>query len=260
MIKFFRHIRQRLLSEGKTGKYLKYAIGEIVLVVIGILIALQINNWNENQKARNSEKAILIGLKSEFQNNLVIIDSTIQANKNVSQACILLTEIIRSNKLEEKTKKVDSLILRMLLISSFDANTGVTEEILNSGKLELIKSKIIRERITGWSSKLNDIEEDVEFRFVNYNQSLIPFFTEYFPLANGDIYKKNIYGLNGEYIRNYKTYSNFKPVYKDINLMKMENVIWHHKHNNDYVISQDYSIRKEILEIIDEVNKELEGK
>ncbi|TFV95649.1 hypothetical protein E4S40_05355 [Algoriphagus kandeliae] len=50
MIKFFRKIRQDLLSEGKTRKYLKYAIGEIVLVVIGILIALQINNWNENRK------------------------------------------------------------------------------------------------------------------------------------------------------------------------------------------------------------------
>tara|TARA_R110000765_G_scaffold69293_5_gene134345 strand:+ start:10846 stop:11628 length:783 start_codon:yes stop_codon:yes gene_type:complete len=260
MIKFFRKIRQSLLSENKFSKYFLYAIGEIVLVVIGILIALQINNWNENKKASNSEKAILIGLKSEFQNNLVTIDSTIQANKNVSQACALLTEIIRSNNLEEKTKKVDSLILRMLLISSFDANTGVTEEILNSGKLELIKSNRIRERIAGWTSKLNDIEEDVEFRFVNYNQSLIPFLTEYFPLANGDVYKKNINGLNKEYITNYKDHSNFKPIYKDLNLMKMENVIWHHKHNNDYVISQDYSVRKEILEIIDIVNKELEKK
>jgi len=52
MIKFFRSIRKSLLSEGKTSKYFKYAIGEIVLVVIGILIALQINNWNENRKSQ----------------------------------------------------------------------------------------------------------------------------------------------------------------------------------------------------------------
>ena len=52
MIKFFRHIRKSLLSEGKTTKYFKYAIGEIVLVVIGILIALSINNWNETRKAK----------------------------------------------------------------------------------------------------------------------------------------------------------------------------------------------------------------
>ena len=53
MIKFFRKIRQNLLSEGKLGKYIKYAIGEIILVVIGILIALQINNWNENRKQQS---------------------------------------------------------------------------------------------------------------------------------------------------------------------------------------------------------------
>ena len=55
MIKFFRKIRQNLISEGKTGKYLKYAIGEIILVVIGILIALQINNWNEVRKDKIAE-------------------------------------------------------------------------------------------------------------------------------------------------------------------------------------------------------------
>ena len=63
MIKFFRKIRQNLLMEnlsdeqvGKTSKYFKYAIGEIVLVVIGILIALQINNWNEENKLKNQEQ------------------------------------------------------------------------------------------------------------------------------------------------------------------------------------------------------------
>ena len=59
MIKFFRKIRQNLLLEGKTGKYLKYAIGEILLVVIGILIALQVNNWNEERKAAGNEKILL---------------------------------------------------------------------------------------------------------------------------------------------------------------------------------------------------------
>ena len=62
MIKFFRKIRQNLLMENKTGKYFKYAIGEIVLVVIGILIALSISNWNENRKNSQSETVFLEGI------------------------------------------------------------------------------------------------------------------------------------------------------------------------------------------------------
>ena len=77
MIKFFRKIRQDLLSRGKTGKYFKYAIGEIILVVIGILIALQINNWNENRKVnitkQNYYQQILTDLESdkEFAENTI---------------------------------------------------------------------------------------------------------------------------------------------------------------------------------------------
>jgi len=58
MIKFFRNIRKKLLAEGKTTNYLKYAVGEIVLVVIGILIALQINNWNSERINLNKKKSI----------------------------------------------------------------------------------------------------------------------------------------------------------------------------------------------------------
>jgi hypothetical protein len=66
MIKFFRRIRQKLLSENNFSRYLLYAIGEIFLVVIGILIALSINNWNENRKHDNAEKVFLSGIKSDL--------------------------------------------------------------------------------------------------------------------------------------------------------------------------------------------------
>ncbi|WP_199287194.1 DUF6090 family protein [Robertkochia marina] len=71
MIKFFRKIRQNLLAEGKTGKYLKYAVGEIVLVVIGILIALQINNWNENRKEFRKSKVLLEEFKRDLARDTV---------------------------------------------------------------------------------------------------------------------------------------------------------------------------------------------
>lgn len=71
MIKFFRKIRQTLLSERKTGKYFQYAIGEIILVVIGILIALQINNWNEGRKEFRKSKALLEEFKRDLARDTV---------------------------------------------------------------------------------------------------------------------------------------------------------------------------------------------
>ena len=70
MIKFFRNIRQRLLTQNKFSKYLLYAIGEIILVVIGILIALQINNWNEIQKGKRKAVIILETIRSDMAQDL----------------------------------------------------------------------------------------------------------------------------------------------------------------------------------------------
>ena len=84
MIKFFRKIRQNLLLEGKTGKYFKYAIGEIILVVIGILIALQINNWNEDNKKKRDERVLLQAVLANLE-----LDSLGIANVVHNQARIL---------------------------------------------------------------------------------------------------------------------------------------------------------------------------
>jgi len=73
MIKLFRNIRQSLLMENKTSRYLKYAIGEIVLVVIGILIALQINNWNENRKAELAQKELLANFLNDLKADLELL-------------------------------------------------------------------------------------------------------------------------------------------------------------------------------------------
>ena len=106
MIKFFRHIRQRLLSENKFSKYLLYAIGEIVLVVIGILIALQINNWNEERKEFRKSKALL----EEFRRDLArdTAESNLVAGKLVRR---LKMETWALNKISYDPSHLDSLKL-----------------------------------------------------------------------------------------------------------------------------------------------------
>jgi len=104
MIKFFRHIRKQLLTENKFSKYLLYAIGEIVLVVIGILIALQINNWNEFNKDRKQERKVLTELLTSLEHNYnrMIFDSINRSNWKKSSEVII-------NHLEKKGKYSDTL-------------------------------------------------------------------------------------------------------------------------------------------------------
>ena len=83
MIKFFRKIRQNLLSEGKTGRYFKYAIGEIVLVVIGILIALQINNWNEQRKQNRNLRELYSNLLLDIKADSVSYGKNLKELKGI---------------------------------------------------------------------------------------------------------------------------------------------------------------------------------
>ncbi len=98
MIKFFRKIRYNLMSENKTGKYLKYAIGEIVLVVVGILIALSINNWNENRKLKHTQINILKGIYSDLKKDTIDINANIKILRRSIKADSLLLDHIRNEK------------------------------------------------------------------------------------------------------------------------------------------------------------------
>jgi len=109
MIKIFRNIRKSLLNEGKTGKYFRYAIGEIILVVIGILIALQVNNWNNNINSRNEEKMAILeiyqSLKFEFED---VIPYQVNRSKILEQG---ITTFL--NLREEKVTISDTVFERL---------------------------------------------------------------------------------------------------------------------------------------------------
>jgi hypothetical protein len=141
MIKFFRKIRQNLLSEGKTGKYLKYAIGEIILVVIGILIALSINNWNENRKTSLKEASNLKSIKSELESSLQEIRTDYGRILKYKQSTLNIYRYI-----QEKPALVDSMYLdfhNSIQFSFFFPKTS-TYETFKSGNLDLIKSDSLR--------------------------------------------------------------------------------------------------------------------
>jgi predicted transcriptional regulator len=259
MIKFFRKIRQKLLSENKFSKYLLYAVGEIVLVVIGILLALQINNWNQQRIENKQEIEILISINDEFRYNLRELDQSIKINKKVAQSCLELTKLIRLDSISKVPEIVDSLLVNIGDFNSFDARIGVTEEIVNSGKLSILENDEIRNHLGNWLKILADDEEDVLFRSDNYTMNLMPFLMKRFPLSNGELTKKLEFDKNN-YLVTYKEKSPFKMNLSTEDLMQFENQVWHHKHNHDYVVINELNIRDFVTTTIKMIEEELNKK
>ena len=92
------------METGKTGRYFKYAIGEIILVVIGILIALQINTWNELRKDAASELTALLDLKQEFSKNTKVFDEHHQFKKSINQTWIDFIANISNRNVTESNR------------------------------------------------------------------------------------------------------------------------------------------------------------
>ena len=256
MIKFFRKIRQKLLSENKFSKYLLYAIGEIILVVIGILLALQINNWNQQRIEDKKEIELLIDLKDEFAFNLGALEESISINDKVNQSCKQLTQIIRADSLAQKSDLVDELLIAIGNFYSFDARIGVSSEIVNSDKLSILKNEDLRRQLSNWLTIIVDAEEDILFRSDNYTINLMPFLMKRFPLANGELTKD----LPVDQKNRLETYNEKSPFKFDLpqeELMEFENQIWHHKHNQDYVYINELNLKDFILTTINMIEKEL---
>ena len=146
MIKFFRNIRQNLLSKGKTGKYFKYAVGEIVLVVIGILIALSINNLNNNIKDLKLEKQYISSLINDLEADSIAISEI----KMVSNE-----QVKRKNKLieyfEGKQFTNDSIAhffsSQWEITYEFNPITITIDELKSTGRIGLIQNSSIRKQI-----------------------------------------------------------------------------------------------------------------
>ena len=170
MIKFFRRIRQRLLTENKFSKYLIYAIGEIVLVVIGILIALQINNWNEYQKERKSEHLILSEIRDNLKYDLNDFESNITTlqNKSISSKAVL-------QALEKDIAYHDSLGYYFSYLNAYPHFSCKRNgyKLLQSKGLEIITNDELRNKITDLYEDRYQYLLTFEKERIDYNKVLL---------------------------------------------------------------------------------------
>lgn len=174
MIRFFRNIRQKLIENGNIRKYFWYAMGEIFLVVVGILIALQINNWNENRMTRNQEYLLLTSLQEEFEQNLIALQEVIRINKANIEGANEFASVLSPDEVKLSEKEISSLWDKTFRVDAiFRPSSGVLNEAINSGGLSIIKNRELKKAVASWEARIEELkvhEENVFlFRMAAYD-------------------------------------------------------------------------------------------
>lgn len=175
MIKFLRHIRQDMIDKNRIAKYLLYAVGEIVLVVIGILLALQINTWNHNRIENERAQEYIEKLKTQLNHNIQTTDQTIEKVESWYNTTMSLLSIIGTNSNENIDDKIDSLVLANTHDYQLNLDMNTVIEGRENGDMALISSDSIRQYIYS----ITTLNERIKEREYIANEDLNTLFTPY---------------------------------------------------------------------------------
>ncbi len=180
MPRIFNSIRQRLLKENRFTRYLVYAIGEIMLVVIGILIALQLNLLKEERNQRRQEVQTLEQLRDEFTSNLKQLDEKISMRESMIRAALQLLAYHDDSTLIVPDS-VETYIARTTVSPTFDP---VTNDLITAGRLYLISNLALRRKLSTWSSEVVQVTEE-EVAWIGINRNVYaPFLRKNYPMRN----------------------------------------------------------------------------
>ena len=177
MFRFFRHIRQNLLQQGKVSRYLGYAIGEIVLIMIGIFLALQLNNWNEERMDRIEEREILARLLKEVQTHLAGFPQRFDSIEKKQKALKGVALAFNGQPIEDNKAFLSDVVTGTKFPWGSSYTRLTFEELQSSGKLGLVQNTSLREEIIGYYASMAKLETMFaeragEYTEISYN--LIP--------------------------------------------------------------------------------------
>lgn len=224
MIKFFRRIRQQLLSENKFSKYLIYAIGEIILVVIGILMALQLNTWNQNRIDRHEESEIIAKLHKDFKVNKQSLKLYVIENNNEMDAQIILMNLIGSSKEELQKHNIDSLLFQSFSASEVAFADNTIKSIMQSGRLDLLKNEEVTALLYEWNT-LSEIRKTRMDKLDDWaNNHFVPY------LLNKISFKEMDASVSGlRWSGSSKVKPDYYPLFQDVKFENyLDNSLWFH--------------------------------
>ncbi len=169
-MRLFRAIRSQLMGNERTHRYLFYALGEIILIVLGILIALNINNWNEERKNRIREQVILRQLLEDYTANLDQLNTKIAQRNIIIRSALNLLDIIDND--DNVPRDTIALLLGSLLSDpTFDP---IVNDLAATGNLVLISNDTLQRVLSNWTSDVLQVKElEDEWRHV-YRHILLP--------------------------------------------------------------------------------------
>lgn len=159
MIKIFRKIRYDLMDKNKTGKYFKYAVGEIVLVVIGILIALQINEWNNERNRNNAEQIIIGQLQTDLETSEIELDKIKSFYLRKTQAATQVTRAFYKSEIPNESI-LDSIYFP-LSSRIYSPILGTARSLINSGNIDIISSTELKNEIVSYVEKVDFLLKDI---------------------------------------------------------------------------------------------------
>jgi hypothetical protein len=237
MIKFFRKIRQNLLSEGKTSKYFKYAIGEIILVVIGILIALQINNWNENRKQTKLVNGVLLEIYQNLKEDKKELELLIIKADNSMNKMFFLEENAATLPIDSLPKLIGNIIF----ITAWNANATGYNRFSNLSTEEIIPLKLRNTITNNYTYFLNEERNSTAALSISSANLLKEYLIKYgLPINNNVLSKKT------------KTNEVYNEIVKDL---KFYGLLRNHRYNYEV---QQYGFNEHLVEVKDMI-KQLES-
>ena len=210
MIKFFRKIRHKLLSENKFSKYLIYAIGEIILVVIGILIALSINNWNANRINTKKESIVLLNIHNEFKKNKIQLDTILKKHKIVKRNCTKIINLFPIKSISEPII-LDSLP-RYLFFTygayTFNPSQSSINALTSTSSFDIIENDELRNLLISWNDLVEDYQEEEikssDFELNRYDPFIAKHFDFNFDFKDSRNNLQALQTLEFEYLVNYR--------------------------------------------------------
>ena len=160
MLRILRKARLQVLENRNFTRYALYALGEVILIVIGILIALWLSDMSEDYKKQEREQFYLAGLREEFEQSRSKLQVLIKINRETYVRARSIAEAIAQPDSVLSEAKISALLFQAFSDDfAYNPNTSVLEELLNAGRLEILSNAELRNKLASWNSRIERIRQ-----------------------------------------------------------------------------------------------------